>query len=354
MTRRIQLDLAMSMIAWTCFAVPLPAAAQASPVTKSGANIPTRDVVDETGRHVRVPLDPHSIVSLAPNLTEIIYALGAQDRLVGVSDFSDKPPAAKEKRRIGLPMNPSLEAIVGLKPDLVLATAVNRWETVDALAQMGIPVYGIDPHTVKGTLDSIMHIGDLIGATTEAREVVAKLQQRLDALKAKLAGDEAKTALFVVWQDPLISIGDRTFIADALGWAGAESVVKTRQDWPLVSLEEIVRLEPDYIIYASREADSEAGIRDAAAKRLNQLREESGWRSLAAVREGHVAVISDEVNLPAPGLVDAIEQLARQIHPNAFKQQPQMQGAANQLGSVAHRRGLELAYRRVEEISCAR
>jgi iron complex transport system substrate-binding protein len=346
--------IASSVIAWVCFAAPLPAAAQARNKNRTERKIATREIVDETGRRQRVPLEVHRIVSLAPNITEILYALGAQDRVVGVCNYSDNPPGAKAKPRVGQPMNPSLEAIAGLKPDLVLMTALNSWETEASLKQMGISVYGIEPHTVEETLASITHIGDLIGASSQALEVVASLQHRLDALKAELAGETPARVLFVVWEDPLISVGNGTFIADALRWAGAESVVKTRQDWPQVSLEEVVRLEPDYIIYASSKADSEAGIASEVANHLAELRKESGWRELAAVREGHITVVSDEVNLPAPGLIDAIQQLARQIHPDAFKDKSQTQHAEKHHARLVHSLAPMRARSRSEGLFCAR
>ncbi|HKW89957.1 MAG TPA: ABC transporter substrate-binding protein [Candidatus Acidoferrales bacterium] len=328
------MGLAVGVIAWMCFAAPLPAVAQA----KNGARtkVATRVVVDGTGRRQRIPLEVHRIVSLASSLTEIIYALGAEDRLVGVSEQSDKPPAAKEKPDVGMSMNPSLEAIAGLKPDLVLMTAINRWQTEDALKEMGIPVYGIEPHAVEETLQSITHIGDLIDAQEQARDVVANLQQRLDALKTTLAGVPPKSALFVVWEDPLISVGNRAFIADALRCAGAASVVRSRLEWPQVSMEEIVKLEPDYIVFAKSGADTSEEIAADVRAQLKELREEPAWRNLRAVKEGHVAVVSDEVNLPAPGLIDAIEQLARQIHPEAFQEKPQTQNAATRSNSATN------------------
>src|SRR5487761_372688 len=294
--------------------------AKAAPQTKTDA-MPeikkmTREVIDETGRRVAVPVDGRRIVTLAPNLTEIVYALRAQDRLVGVSNYSDYPAAAKAKPRVGMQLNPNLEAIFAARPDIVLVAAVNRFETVDALARLGIAVYGTDPHTVEGTLASIEHIGGVIGASVQAESVVANLRKRLDALKAKLVGVPPARVLFVVWQDPLTSLGPHTFIADALRFADAQSVVEAKQDWPQISLEEVVRLNPDYLVFAS----GHFGDAGARAQRLAELRSEAGWRELNAVREGHVAVISDEINLPAPGLIDAIEQLARQLHPSVFAQ----------------------------------
>ena len=276
----------------------------------------TREVIDETGRRVAVPVEVHRIVALAPNLTEIAYALGAQDRLVGVSNYSDYPPEAKSKPRIGMPMNPNLEAIVAAHPDIVLITTEgNRRETADDLARLGIAVYATKPYSVESMLESIEHIGGVIGATAQAESVVANLRQRLNALRSKLASAPVTRVFFVVGESPLISLGEHTFIADALRYAGARSVVQAKQDWPQIGLEEVVRLNPDYLVFAS----SGFGGEDSTAKQLAELRSEAGWRELAAVREGRVVVVSDEIDLPAPGLVDAIEKLARQLHTDIFE-----------------------------------
>ena len=341
--------------------------AAATSQTAAPANAPvkkmTREVVDEVGRHVIVPSDVRRIVSLAPNLTEIVYALGAQDRLSGVSAFSDYPPDAKTKPIVGMPVNPSLEAIAGAQPDVVLVTsAINRMETVDALEQAGIAVYATDPHTVEGTLDSIRHIGEVIGAPAQAETLVAKLQQQLDDLKSKLAGVPPTRVLFIVWDQPLISVGENTFIADALRWAGAASVVHTAQNWPHVSLEEVVHLNPDYLVYASDEvnatgAQSADNIRnaerDAIAEELAQLRGEAGWRDLPAVRDGRVAVISDEVNLPAPGLIAAIEELARELHPEAFAPKQRAASGASKEHAALRLWVASRQESKMEERSCA-
>jgi iron complex transport system substrate-binding protein len=290
-----------------------------------------RTVIDESGRKVEVPAHVRRIVTLAPNLAEIVYALGVQDRLVGVSNFTDYPAAAKAKPSIGMPVNPSLEAIVGARPDLVLATAVNTWDTVNSLARLGIAVYTTDPHTVAGLLRSITDIGGVIGAREEAQTLVQKLQVRLNVLQAKLKNSSPMPALFVVWDHPLISVGENTFLADALRLAGARSVIRTKQDWPQVSMEEIVKLNPEYIIYADSHMGAGSGgdsaklanVPAAIARHLNQLRADSNWRDLPAVRDGHIAVVSDEIDMPAPGLIDVIEQLAQELHPQLFQKENQ-------------------------------
>jgi iron complex transport system substrate-binding protein len=272
----------------------------------------SRVVTDEVGRSVAIPVQVRRIVSLAPNLTETIYALGLEDRLAGDTDYCDVPAAAKAKPHIGSPQNPSIEAIVALHPDLVLATtSINLRQTADALAHLGVPVYTTDPHTVRGMVDSFGRMADLIGASQQGAALVAGLDSRLDALHTRLADIPLVHVLFVVWLDPLISIGQKTFIADALRWAGAESVVLSSQNWPQVALEEVVRLQPDYIVLASSHTGE-------GARTLDDLRARSAWKDLQAVRSGHVAIISEEIDRPAPGLIDAIEELAHQIHPNAF------------------------------------
>jgi cobalamin transport system substrate-binding protein len=273
-----------------------------------------RIVTDEVGREVKIPATVSRIVTLAPNLTETIYALGLEDHLAGDTDYCDTPLAAKAKPHVGNPQNPSLEAIVALHPDLVLATtSINRVETADALERMGIAVYTSDPHTVRDLLDSIARMAALMGAVQQGEELVARLRQRLDALHSRLHDRPLVHVLFVVWPEPLISIGQKTFIADALRFAGAESVVVSRQNWPQLSVEEVVRLQPDYIVFAN-------GHGGGAAAELADLRARPAWRDLDAVEQGHVVDVSEEAIRPSPGLVDMIEQLARQLHPEAFSE----------------------------------
>jgi cobalamin transport system substrate-binding protein len=290
---------------------PLRAGAAALQSTRPAPE--TREVTDETGRRVAVPAVIRRIVSIAPNLTETIYALGAQDRLVGDTDYCDYPPEAKQKPHVGGALNPSLEAIVALKPDLVLATtAINRLATVEALERLGVAVYATDPRTVEGVLQSIKSLSALIGGGQQADALASQLQMRLADLRTRLGGVPPRRALFVVWVDPFISIGPRTFLADALRWAGAESVVRAKGHWPQVSLEEVVRLDPEYLVFA--EADRAAGKSE-----FDELKVRPGWRALRAVKDGHIAIVSDALDRPAPRMIDAIEDLAKQLHPELFQ-----------------------------------
>jgi cobalamin transport system substrate-binding protein len=271
-----------------------------------------RPVSDEAGRRVELPENIRRIVTLAPNLTEIVYALGEGARIAGDTDFCDYPPQATQKPHIGGPVNPSLERIVSLSPDVILASeTINRRETVDALARLRMSVYVTDPHSVDDMLLSVEHIGDILRARKAAERLVDGMRMRLSALHRQLAGTRPRRVLFVVWTDPLISVGRDTFLADALRRAGASSVVDSGTEWPRVSLEEMVKLQPEYLVFAS--AHGRETKQDIFA-----LRSLAGWRDLDALRRGNVVVVSDAINRPAPRLVDAIEQLARALHPKAF------------------------------------
>jgi iron complex transport system substrate-binding protein len=295
----------------------LPLRAQSStPAPPSPTAPAVREVVDEAGRTVRVPLLPSRIVSLAPSLTETLYALGVQDRLVGDTDYCDYPPDAQKKRKVGGIVNPNLEEIAALHPDLVLVTKeINRLETVRALDALGIPAYATHARNVDDILSTTQKLADILGVPEAGKSLATDLQARLAALHARLEALPPSRVLFIVWTRPLISVGKNTFIADALRRADASSIVDASQDWPQMNLEEVVRLQPDYLVFAASHADS--GSRD-----FESLASLPSWQLLDAVRSRRFAVISDAVNRPAPRIVSAIEELARQLHPAAFQDAP--------------------------------
>lgn len=278
--------------------------------------VPMHEVTDEVGRTIRIPVNPNRIVSLAPSLTETVYALGAEDRLVGDTDYCDYPPEAQKKPKVGGVIDPNLEEIAALHPDLVLVTkGANRLETVRALDSFGISAYATDPHKVDEIITSTKKLADVLNVPAAGRAVAEDLQQRLATLHAELNALPPKRVLFVVWTEPLISVGKGTFIADALCKAGAVSIIDSEQEWPQVSMEEVARLQPEYLVFAA--AHSDAGVHD-----FESLANLPGWRILNAVHNRQFAVISDAVIRPAPRIVTAIEDLARQLHPEAFPEAP--------------------------------
>ena len=282
---------------------------------------------------MRVPQAVMRIVSLAPSLTETVYALGLQDRLVGDTDYCDFPPEARKKQKVGGAINPSLEEIAQLKPDLVLVTRhLNTLDTVHSLDALGIPSYATDPRTVDEIVASSKRLGEVLGAPEAGASIAEELQHRLDVLQQKIGSLPPRRVLFVVWTDPLISIGKDTFIADALRRAGAVSIVDSTQSWPQVNLEEVARLQPEILVFADSHSET-------APRNLDALASRPGWRILEAVRNRNYAVISDAVNRPAPRIVSAIEDLAEQLHPEAF---PEKYGTSKKGNSVAGNRSPDI------------
>jgi cobalamin transport system substrate-binding protein len=292
-------------------AVP-SAGSAASPATAAVMH----EVTDGYGRAVRVPLNPSRIISLAPSLTETLYALGVEDRLVGDTDYCDYPPEAQKKPKVGGVINPNLEQIAALHPDLVLLSKEgNMLDTVRALDTLGIPTYATDTHTIDQIISSVQKLADVLNAASKGKALADDLQLRLQALQAKLNGVPPKTVLFIVWPEPLMSVGKGTFVADALRRAGAASIVDANQDWPQVSFEEVARLQPEYLVFAAAHTGFAGNDFESVANR-------PGWQILDAVRERHYAVVSEAIIRPAPRIVSVIEDLAHQLHPEVFAEKP--------------------------------
>ena len=267
-----------------------------------------RTVKDQTGRTVNLPDHPHRLVSLAPHITEIVYALGLGDELVGDTDNCDFPPAARAKPHVGTMVNPSLERVVALRPDLVLATPeANRRETADQLERLGISVYGVTANTLLGTEASIQDLGGILGCARQAGTLVAQMQTHIDRVEKRIAGQPQPRVLFVVWYRPLITIGPQTFIADVIRAAGGIPIgAKLKGEWPRLTLEELLPEDPGVILLPKTESFS-PGIED--------FRRLPGWKDLRAVKEGRMFFISETILRPGPRLVDALEDLAGILHP---------------------------------------
>jgi ABC-type Fe3+-hydroxamate transport system substrate-binding protein len=183
--------------------------------------------------------------------------------------------------------------------------------TVQQLDRLVIPAYATDPHTIDEIRGSVHRLAEIMGNPVAGEALDKALLRQETNLRERLQNRTVKRVLFIVWTDPLISIGKRTFIADALEHAGAISVVESSQDWPQMSLEEMVRLQPEFLVFAS-------GHSEAVSRDMEALAKRPGWDELDAVKHRKFAVISDAVNRPAPRLFSAVEDLARQLHPEAF------------------------------------
>jgi ABC-type Fe3+-hydroxamate transport system substrate-binding protein len=267
-----------------------------------------RMVKDQTGRNVNVPDHPHRLVSLAPSVTETLFALGFGDRLVGDTDYCDYPPQAKALPHVGGTQNPSLEAIAALKPDLVLGTnEANRRETAAQLDHLGIPLYGVTAHTVDGTIQSVEELGRALGWDEAAQTLVASLRARTAAVDRRVRDEPRLKVLFVVQYHPLIAAGRETFISDVIYRAGGASIsADMPSDWPRMGLESVLSRAPDVILVPRTEA---------FAPDISEFQTLPGWRDLAAVKNHRIYFVSESIMHPSPRLIDALEEVANILHP---------------------------------------
>ncbi|HPD56356.1 MAG TPA: cobalamin-binding protein [Smithellaceae bacterium] len=269
----------------------------------------SREVTDEIGRSVNVSPRVRRIVSLAPGITETLYALGLEDKIVGVTTFCDWPARAAEKEKVGGFINPSLEKIVSLRPDLILATADgNRKDTVRQLERMGLAVYVTNPSDTSGILRGIGHIGEITGQKQQAARLAAQLRRRLDDIAAQIKGKEKPRVFFQLGLEPVISAGGGTLINEAIERAGGINVAgQSAARYPRFSAEGIAAARPDIILLAPMRGDKELKAAKAFWEKLSVI---------TAVQQGRIyAVDTDLIGRASPRIVDAIEQMALIFHP---------------------------------------
>jgi len=268
-------------------------------------------VVDEVGRKVEVRSNPASIISLAPNITEILFALGLGDRIVGVSSYCNYPPEASKKERIGGYINPSLEKIISLKPDLVLGTADGELKPfINKMAAMGIPVYITNPGTVDEVIGTIQHVGEVTSSLLAALQLGRFMRQRMQAVQEKVKGRPRPRVLHLLSFEPLMSSGKGSFVHDLIERAGGENIVRgLKVRHPRISMEEVIAKNPQVILLSGMV------LKDPVAEQKQWW---DRWKEISAVKSGRIHVIHpDIIHRPSPRIVDGLEAVAKAIHPEA-------------------------------------
>jgi iron complex transport system substrate-binding protein len=263
---------------------------------------------------------PARIVSMAPSLTEIVFALGLGDRVVGVSDFCDYPPEALEKPKVGAVVNPNMEAIVALNPDLVLALPNATHESLfRSLRQLGINVLTIPNDRLEDLFTTIHAIGEETSTRQAAQEMADRLQAKFTAIREKMAGRPRRKVMFVVGIDPLFVAGKGTFINELITIAGGTNIAgDSLARYPQLGIEQVVSKAPEVILYTSLNFDL-TPEQILAAKKLW-----SPYPSVPAVKDDRIhGLVADHVTLSGPRLVIGIEEMARAIHPEAFEDEEQ-------------------------------
>ena len=269
--------------------------------------VPMRVVTDDLGRRVTVPVKITRIVSLAPSVTEMIYAVGGGDRLVGVTTFCNYPEEAKSIAKIGDTMTPNMESIIALKPDVVFVSTASQIEAfMKTLSGQGIAVYVTNPTSLDGVFKNLKQLGELFGTSDVADKLVGDLQRRVGVVWKNVEGQKPVRVFVQISREPLFTIGKQAFLNTILEKAGGGSVTANVDSaYPKLSKETASALNPEAIILSDSEDNREP----------NDV-----FKNSPAVKNSRVfKVNADILSRPGPRLVDALEQIARDLHPEKFK-----------------------------------
>ncbi|MHB0977181.1 MAG: ABC transporter substrate-binding protein [Candidatus Aquicultorales bacterium] len=267
-------------------------------------------VKDDAGRAVELDKKPERLVSLAPANTEMLFALGLGDKVVGVSTYCDYPDEAKSKEKVGDFANPNIERIIALKPDIVFAAAGVQKPIIKRLDEAGVKLFVVDPKSVDGILDTIERVAVLTGGSDEASKLVEGLKKRVAAVEDRAAKAKTKPKVFYeVYSQPLMTAGGPSVVNDLIEKAGGANVAAGLEtEFPLYSLETLVKNDPEFYI-ASTGAMAEPG----------DIKNRPGWESLKAVKEDKVLVFDENImNRYGPRLIDGLEAVAKAIHPELY------------------------------------
>jgi iron complex transport system substrate-binding protein len=273
----------------------------------------TATIVDDLGRPVNIEDIPQRIVSLAPSITEILFALDLGDRVVGVTDYCDYPQEAQDKPKVGGYFTTSLELIITQEPDIVLA---DGHDPVDQqLVNLGLTMVVLQPKDIFGVFRNIKLVGEITGKEKEAEELIANLEARLYTVAEKTSQTSEKPRVFyeIDASDPTKpwTTGAGSFIYALITLAGAENIVEASGDWIQLSLEKLIAADPDIIILGDYPYVSPEDVKQRPG----------AWQQLSAVTKEEIYAISDPslTSRPGPRIIDGLEELARIIHPELFE-----------------------------------
>jgi iron complex transport system substrate-binding protein len=270
----------------------------------------TREVGDDLGRTVTIPAKLDRVVSLAPSLTEMIFAAGAGDRLVGVTTFCNYPAEALSIRKVGDTQTPNIESIIALKPQVVFVSTASQLEAFKAtLEDNGIKVFVTNANSFENVLKNLRQLGELFRTEDLTAEVIEKLDSRVGAIRQRVAGKTPLRVFVQISREPLFTVGKQSFLTEIMRSAGGESVsAAVETAYPKLSKETALAMDPDVIILSASDDNREP----------NEV-----FKNSKAVKNGRVySVDADILSRPGPRIVDAMEQIAEHLHGGRERSHP--------------------------------
>jgi iron complex transport system substrate-binding protein len=268
---------------------------------------------DALGREIPVPAPPKRLIALAPNLTEILYALGLGDRVVGVTNHCNYPPEASLKPKVGSYIHLNVEQIINLSPDLVIGTVDgNERYVLDLLEQARIKVFFVNPRDVRQAIETIFTVGLVCGVPERARQISGQLTLRVNRVVEATSAGKRPLVFLQIHIQPIMTVNRNTVHHDLIHLAGGENMAADEPvTYPRISLEEVIRRKPEVILISSMEREG----------RFEKARQDwLQWTSIPAVQKGRVHLIdSDLIDRASPRVVDGLEIMAKLLHPEAFR-----------------------------------
>ncbi|MDP2970957.1 MAG: cobalamin-binding protein [Deltaproteobacteria bacterium] len=259
------------------------------------------------------PFPPKRIVSLAPNITEILFSLGLDEEVVGVSIHCNYPEKAKGRVRVGSYISIDFERVISLRPDLVIATgAGNPREMVERLERLGFPTYAIFPKRFDDVLQSIRHLGQVVAKEKEALSIIESMQRRKERVVERTKNLSRPKVFLQIGEAPIVTVGKGSFGDDLIRLTGGENIAgNDREMYPRLGMEEILKRSPEVILISSM---NPKGDYEKA------FREWERWKMIPAVKHGRIYLIdSDLIDRPSPRIIEGLEEMARLIHPGRVK-----------------------------------
>jgi iron complex transport system substrate-binding protein len=291
-------------------------------------------ITDDSGFESVIESQPQTIVSLAPTNTEIIFALGLGDKVVGVTEYCNYPKEALTKQTVGGYSTINMEKIVAANPDIIFANPMNGEENIDYLRQLGYTVIVIQSDSVEGTYAAIQMIGKCTGTTAEAESIVSDMKIRIQAITDKLTDVTKKpTVMHAMSVDPYWVSGSNTFQNELITLAGGTNAFADVNGWGVVTLEKLLTTNPEIILVDSGSKMGTTGENTLQKAFLTNGR----LSSITAVKNDDVYVMdSDTFDRSGPRIVDSLEQLAQILHPEIFGNyaEPESTAASPGFGAV--------------------
>jgi iron complex transport system substrate-binding protein len=272
-------------------------------------------ITDDLGVTVTIENPPERIVSLSPANSEILFALGLDEKIVGVTEYCTYPEAALSKEKIGGFSTVNIEKVSVLNPDLIVAADGNSEETVAHLRELGFTVITINADTIDTTLDDILLLGKATGADDEAEALVSSMKEDLAEIAEKTSAEEKPTILHCMWTDPLWVSGSATFQDEMITAAGGINAAAAEEGWVALTMEKFLTMNPDIIV-----VDSGNGMGVGADDALRDFfLKDPRMQSLSAVQNERVYVVNaDIIDRGGPRIVEGVEALAEIAHPDIF------------------------------------